>query len=171
MIIYDSSAGMDPFFSSHEVNEDTMGLVLLFSTQEDMEDTEERVPFKCLHDREEFSELDDFLAHNKEFHRGFKKRCKVCHNVFREKKQIKAHVKKFHENDEFACIHDGRCFQKINGFHLHNNDCHRKFRQVCPHSKCSNVFNGEHTLQLHLLQEHQPSRGRSCHKMASRQRH
>ena len=157
---------MDPLFVDQEEMEDDMGLDWLFSSEEVVED---QVKFQCIHDREEFTELDDFLTHNKQFHKGFKKRCKICHNMFRDGKKVKAHVKKLHENEEFACIHDGRSFTEVNGFHFHNNNCHKKFRKVCPHSKCSNVFNGNHILQIHLIQEH-PT-GRPVHKKPSKHHH
>ncbi|EEF31483.1 conserved hypothetical protein [Ricinus communis] len=81
---------MVPFFATQEGMEDEVGDDWLFSSEEEvMEDPEpeEPSPFRCVHDREEFAEIEDFLAHNKEFHKGFKKKCKFCQNMFRDVKR------------------------------------------------------------------------------------
>ncbi|WCJ44289.1 hypothetical protein M5689_024964 [Euphorbia peplus] len=150
-----------------EEEDDEIELDWLFSSQE--EETEAQELFKCIHDRDEFTELGEFKAHNKAVHRRWKRKCKVCHNVFRETKQLKTHMKKLHDDDELACIHDGRCFARVNGLHMHNSDCHKKYKQVCPHSKCLNVFNGKQSLQIHMNQQH--PKPHSCHRKTPRQWH
>ncbi|XP_038715126.1 myoneurin-like [Tripterygium wilfordii] len=77
--------------------------------------------YGCIHHPNlELNDLDELEAHNESCHRPLKQKCRLCCNVFRDKRQLSNHQLSNHGGKEFICINCDKKFKSELAFRGHN---------------------------------------------------